>query len=386
MTMLFSQMIAILSKVSPTIGIGQQQDIDLITECVVFQSVPIRLAKATGLYHECLDHLADAGRNADDLETQWEEWVARETLKRTIVALYLLDSTIVSMTNALPTAQHPLNPLQQPSNDPVYRATTAAEWAFIRVTEPQVGEYSLGSLFSPFISGAPMPQSMTRFAYGALLEGIYSMLVIEIEGLRFGASLQEVSKLNYALDRFYAEYLVNNLEEVVLLLRWHAVCMTTNMARARIENTLSSRHVFATTAGRRAFLHANAVRQVIRTCVLTTVQSIILPVTLYNSATVLLDYTCYSNEDATNHLHLERSTDWTRIGLSQSMMARTSDETDHVQFLFDLEGPWTASISSLCLSTSDISPLIAVLGVMESVWTRCTTYLDALREHIQSME
>jgi hypothetical protein len=383
--MLFSQMIAILSKVGPTIDTCRQQDIDLITECVVLQPVPIRLAKAAKLYHECLEDPADTGKGADDLQTRWEEWIARETLNRTLVALYLLDSTIVSMTDALPTAQHSLNPLQQPSNDFVYRATTAAEWAAVRVKEPPIGEYSLGSLFGPFISGEPMPQSMTRFAYGVLLEGIYSMLVIEIEGMRIGPFHNEVSKLNHALDRFYAEYLVNNLDEVVLLLRWHAICMTTNLARARIKTSGSSRHVFATIAGRRALLHANAVRQAMQTCVLTTVQSIFLPVTLYDSAVVLLDYVAYSNEEATNHLYLERSTDWTRIALSQSTMARTSDETDHVRFLFDMDDPWIASISSLSMSTSDISPFIAVLGVMASVWTRCTTYLEALKEQMQSL-
>jgi len=309
----------------------------------------------------------------------------RETLNRTLVALYLLDSTIVSMTDALPTAQHSLNPSRQPSDDLVYRATTAAQWVSIRVKEPPIGEFSLGSLFGPFISGEPIPHPMNRIAYGVLLEGIYSMLVIETEEMRMGASHQEVSKLDYALDRFYAEYLSNNLDEVALLLRWHAICMTTNLARARIKNSGSSRHVFATIAGRRALLHANAVRQAMQTCVLTTVQSIFLPVTLYDSAVVLLDYMSYSNEEAVNRLNLERSTDWTRIAFSQSTMARTSDESDHVRFLFDLSDPWTASISSLTMSTSDISPFIAVLGVMESVWTRCATYVDALREQMQSL-
>jgi hypothetical protein len=289
------------------------------------------------------------------------------------------------MTDALPTVQYSLNPLHQPSHDLVYRATTATEWTSVRVREPLIGEYSLGSLFGPFISGEPMPRSMTRFAYGVLLEGIYSMLVIELEGMRLGPCLDEASKLNYSLDRFYAEYLVNNLDEVVLLLRWHAICMTTNLARARIKNSGSSRHVFATIAGRRALLHANAVRQAMQTCVLTTVQSIFLAVTLYDSAVVLLDYMAYSSQEATSHLHLERSTDWTRIALLKSTMVRTSDETDHVRFLFDMDDPWTASISSLPMSTSDISPFIAVLGVMESVWTRCTTYLDALKQQMQGL-
>jgi hypothetical protein len=51
----------------------------------------------------------------------------------------------------------------------------------------------------------------------------------------------------------------------------------------------------------------------------------------------------------------------------------------------DMDDPWTASISSPPMSTSDISPFIAVLGVMESVWTRCTTYLGALKQQMQGL-
>lgn len=367
------------------------QDDNLISDCVIFQPIPLRLAKAEGMIEECtkFDNFPSTMSPSKDLQSSWEEWVSRETLRRTLVSLHLLDSTIVSMSGALPVARHTLNPLRPPSSDLLYKATSAADWQRLRIASPPVVGPSIGSLFSPFLRGDVMPHPINRFARGSLLEGIYSMMMDEVEGVRLGAEYSELIKWSIALDRYYTEFLGNDSEEIVLLIRWHSVCTTLAMARARVESSRMVFHQpFGTSSGRRALLHANAVRQIMKSCSPTSVQAIILPVCLYDCAVVMLDYLrqLQNHGSTASRLRLEQATDWNSIGLLGFTMTDTPPNSNHSQFLWDLSHPWIPTISDVPFAPSDIEPFLAVLGMMSRVWTRCQTYGDELQAQMEKLE
>ncbi|RSH80386.1 uncharacterized protein EHS24_008962 [Apiotrichum porosum] len=276
---------------------------DLESTAHVFHGNGFRWAKLAGIFDlDLRERPLPSGVNEVETERAWAQWAARETQKRALLAHYIIDGLLMSMGDSGTSTKHMLNPFLVAADDHLFMASTAASWRTqyrSSSTSTTIADV-YRDLFCPDERVIQLPPS-SPFTAQTVLEGLHS-LIMDLEESQALSSLPvgcvEMPDIARALDRFYQLYLDDAPNTLVL----------------------GARHAdwFSLPCGRRALLHANAIRLVAARLPIAAADMphFSLPVSLYDAAKVFLRHlasTALGSPNATA-VRLEEPTDWALLG------------------------------------------------------------------------
>lgn len=247
-------------------------------------------------------------------EHQWRVWAAREIQQRALLAYHILDGLVAQMSGDGASARHVANPLNLPSSEAAFDASTAEEWlVHMRSQKTEQPSFRLvfRSLFPPVGSFRPLDYQFTAFALRVVLEGLQSLVSDLDESDLASVGVPDRSDVRRALAQVHetisTSVHLSPPERLEILLRWHTICLDT-----MINSTVLCRHVCArynipqqvsggtrtlksgfdmvkwthTEDARRALLHAIAIQDIIEQLPRGRAHVIHMPSSLFSAATI----------------------------------------------------------------------------------------------------
>jgi hypothetical protein len=75
------------------------------------------------------DDIPSPTATSEEKNTKWKTWITTEVKRRTVLGIYIIDAQLARYTVAPPFGKHVTNPLRLASQDSIFTAKTADEWA-----------------------------------------------------------------------------------------------------------------------------------------------------------------------------------------------------------------------------------------------------------------
>lgn len=271
-------------------------------QCGMFESEPYSVAR-----------LPTLETSEAEKQYQWRLWVAREIQQRALLAHYMLDGLMASMSGTSGSVRHTANNLTLPSSEVVFDASNASDWLLLMQAEPiEKPQFRniFRLLFAPVDDGCLYEHQSTAFSYKVVLEGLQSLALESRDG---GDMIGAPSNLQVqtALARSYESIKRNNhlsfADRHEVLLRWHAVCLdlvidtpalcvqvcTQHNIKQTLWRTCSTMqqipnltHWATTAEARRALLHAAAIQEIIEQLPRGRAHTIHMPGSLFAASIV----------------------------------------------------------------------------------------------------
>ncbi|OQD68111.1 hypothetical protein PENPOL_c003G09948 [Penicillium polonicum] len=217
------------------------------TTSQVFHPLGFLWARHCGMYDSepySMDNLPSIDAPAAEKEHQWRIWSAREIQQRTLLAYYVLDGLVVQTSSDGASSRHVANPLNLPSSEEAFDASTADEWlAHMHSQKPNQSSFRtiFRSLFPPVGSFRPLEYEFSTFALRVVLEGLHS-LISDFDDNELAVGVPSQSDVRRALAQVHETISMSihftAAERLEILLRWHTVCLDT-----MINSAVLSRHV-----------------------------------------------------------------------------------------------------------------------------------------------
>jgi hypothetical protein len=249
---------------------------------MVFQGLGFRWSQLAGMLDSSLMELYTKrfppceDLSGADLDVAWRRWAATETQRRVMIGHHILDAYQAATTKSMPTIKHTMNPLPSACDDRLYRAPTAAAWRQLVMERssqlcPTLWFSDIyAALLSEGNSNRANPMDFRRLpmiSALAVLEGLGSLALESkaTSGQAFGSASPK--DIVTALIKFEAAFLKepeSSLAFVCLLMRWHTIFLVLlgvhqwSISNGNLDHPPGWTN---TSSGRRALLHANAVRQ-----------------------------------------------------------------------------------------------------------------------------
>ncbi|KAL3479642.1 hypothetical protein BJX99DRAFT_255370 [Aspergillus californicus] len=229
-TVLLSQIYAALSK-----------NRTFRTTSQVFHGLGIHWASHCGMYDALeaipLPSLSDTSRTK---QQTWQQWIAHETMLRTLLGLYIVDG-VVSQFSGNPTfARHTANPLNLPSCHSAFAALSPETWISQMQRHPTscirfCDVYH--DLFQQGQGSSPAGYDISLFHHKVVLEGI-RCLVSEMNrtkpppiGMPSRKDLLLV--LRQLRQNILNSQILTPTDRLTALLQWHSICLDTVVSTAR---------------------------------------------------------------------------------------------------------------------------------------------------------
>ena len=263
-----------------------------------------------------LENLPYPNASSAEKEHQWRVWAAREIQQRALLAYHILDGLVAQMSGDGASARHVANPLNLPSSEAAFDASTADEWTMhmrSQTTDQPSFRLVFRSLFPPVGSFRPLDYQFSAFALRVVLEGLQSLVSDSDESDLASVGIPDRSDVRRALAQVH-ETITMSIhlsapERLEILLRWHTICLDT-----MINSTVLCRHVCSrynitqhvsggsrtiksgfdmmkwvhTDDARRALLHAIAIQDIIEQLPRGRAHVIHMPSSLFAAATIYL--------------------------------------------------------------------------------------------------
>ena len=270
---------------------------------------------------------------------RWKLWVAREIQLRALLAHYILDGQISQFSGDPTCTRHAANPLELPSSDSAFEASTVDEW-IIQMGAANHHNTSFRTIFS-LLFYTPndlhdLSPRMSSFTIRVLLEGLKSLVLEDNDTEDGEASRPVVGRLPRheicrALGCLY-RYIqssahLSSADRSEALIRWHAISLDLDIESTRLCRTLchhlnieqkifggakKGRNGFDARAwtnnigARRALLHAVAIHELVESLPIGRSRAIHIPSSLFAAATVY----CSFSLTGTSTLNLPYITKW----------------------------------------------------------------------------
>ena len=280
----------------------------------VFHGLGFYWARQCGMYdieEFMLSDLPSLDATESQKNAAWKSWAAREIQSRAILGHYILDGQIAQFSGHSTCARHVINPLLTPASGAAFAATTANTW-IMEMQKHTVSRPCFREVFvSLFSSTSPsIEQSLSNFSLRVVLEGLQSLAsdVQQVDGPAVGTPSKGV--VARALVRLHNERLIRSdsaVENMELLVRWHAICLNLSTPSTRLCQTLcqlygvpqqlhkvskASIASFDFVAwcksvdGLRTLLHAMAIQELVERLPLGRSHAIHLPAAIFSVATI----------------------------------------------------------------------------------------------------
>ncbi|OJJ86764.1 C2H2 type zinc finger domain protein [Aspergillus glaucus CBS 516.65] len=247
-------------------------------------------------------------------EHQWRIWAAREIQQRALLAYHILDGLVAQMSGDGASARHVANPLNLPSSEAAFDASTTDEWlVHMRSLKTDQPSFRLvfRSLFPPVGSFRSLDYQFSAFALRVVLEALQSLVSDSDESDLASVGVPDRSDVRRALAQIHETISMSihlsPPERLEILLRWHTICLDT-----MINSTILCRHVCSrynitqsvsggsrtlksgfdmvkwihTEDARRALLHAIAIQDIIEQLPRGRAHVIHMPSSLFAAATI----------------------------------------------------------------------------------------------------
>lgn len=261
-----------------------------------------------------LENLPFPNSSTEDEKYKWRVWAAREIQQRALLAYHILDGLVAQMSGDGASARHVANPLNLPSSEAAFDASTVDEWLIhMRAQKADQPSFRLvfRSLFPPVGSFRPLDYQFSAFALRVVLEGLQSLVSDSDESDLASVGTPDRSDVRRALAQVHETISMSihlsAPERLEILLRWHTICLDT-----MINSTILCRHVCTrytitqhvsggsrtlksgfdmvkwahTEDARRALLHAIAIQDIIEQLPRGRAHVIHMPSSLFAAATV----------------------------------------------------------------------------------------------------
>ncbi|KAL4792631.1 cytochrome P450 [Aspergillus venezuelensis] len=226
-TVLLSQIYAALSK-----------NRTFRTTSQVFHGLGIHWASHCGMYDAAQPvSLPTVTDSAATKHEAWHQWIAQETMIRTLLGLYIVDG-VVSQFSGNPTfARHTANPLLLPSSDTAFAALAADDWIQQMQRFPAAQVRFCDVYHSLFGRGTAASYDVSLFHHKVVLEGI-RCLVSETNRTNLPpVGMPSKHDLLLALRRLRQNILQSTIltptDRLTALLQWHSICLDTVVSTAR---------------------------------------------------------------------------------------------------------------------------------------------------------
>lgn len=247
-------------------------------------------------------------------EHQWRVWAAREIQQRAILAYHILDGLVAQMSGDGASARHVANPLNLPSSEAAFDASTADEWLVhmrsVKTDQP-LFRLVFRSLFPPVGSFRSLDYQFSAFALRVVLEGLQSLVSDSDESDLASVGVPDRSDVRRALAQIHETISMSihlsPPERLEILLRWHTICLDTMINSTILCRYVCSRYNITqsvsggsrtlrsgfdmikwthTEDARRALLHAIAIQDIIEQLPRGRAHVIHMPSSLFAAATI----------------------------------------------------------------------------------------------------
>ena len=326
--------------------------------------------------------------NEDVAHLAWRRWAANETRRRAILAYYIVDEWIASLTDGLPSVRHVYNPLTLPGNDAVFWASTTTDWqAALRRFPLPSSQMTFTSLYHSLMAGNLAP-AMTASIQGcvltqeAVMEGL-SSLAREWQhaggGSAFGSPTPEL--IGKGLFTFYSSCLQQMPRDSPTPIRWHLVCATLLQAVAKYTASDQRTDWRNSVPYRRAILHINTVRQMAHDFPISinSVPQVGLPVTIFQAGMIMIDHLGHLEKTGPMRFDLEDKIDWLTLG----DLGFTADEgrwrSLSVPAARYIMNGGVLTVNGYNPGAHHVRPFIDLLSVFGNAWPRCSLMAQELK-------
>ncbi|KAL3426759.1 C2H2 type zinc finger domain protein [Phlyctema vagabunda] len=286
----------------------------------VFHGLGFYWARQCGWYNMKEYNLADVpSLDTPEYEKNeaWRVWAAREVQNRAILGHYILDGQISQFSGHSPSARHVTNSLLTPTCEDAFAASTANDW-ILEMGKLQSGSFSFRELYVMLSSKGPdlyrPDYRLSNFSIRVILEGMQSLVSDLQDGGGVAVGTPSQSEIAWTLLRLHRERLGHSdqtsVENMELLVRWHAICLNLATPATMLCQRLCSVYnikqhlhrdiekkdttpqeldlpVWANSIdGRRALLHAMAIQDLVDRLPLGRSHAIHLPAAIFAVATI----------------------------------------------------------------------------------------------------
>jgi hypothetical protein len=249
----------------------------------------------------------------DEKDRQWRIWAAREHQQRALLAHYVLDGLISSLTGEPTSTRHATNKLVIPSCECAFEAVTADEWIAHMRSKPSerpTFQQLLHRLFRPSDVSPYIDHTFTAFSFRVLLEGLQS-LIADCDGDASAVGVPSKTEVQSALNQLYQHVMNNphipNADRLETLLRWHTISLDMIIDSSILCKQLCNRldveqHIWkggkeglpdldicrwaATSDARKALLHAIAIQDIVEELPRGRAHALHMPSSLFSAATM----------------------------------------------------------------------------------------------------
>ncbi|KAI1842427.1 hypothetical protein JX266_011322 [Neoarthrinium moseri] len=335
LTALLGQTYAMLSK-NETLRVTSQ----------VYHSLGFSWARHCNLFDlEPLSGVESLSTNGgEELAKSWKAWVAREQQLRALLGHYILDGQLSFLSGQPTSVSHVTNPLVLSGNSRLFDSQSAAEWLTEMKSashEPVHFRQLYFALFEaqnidPSLMGAAKTDDLKSLGNSldvrVVLECIHSLVRETRDSLYVHSigSLPSLFEVKTALFRVYRrlEHHHDPVERLVLLLRWHFVCLDTVSNSMHIctrlihqfqiqQNLFGPRDaseswssivdwVRTSPDAKRALLHATAIQDIAGQLPLSHINSMWMPIPIF-AAAIIFGIFCLNGLSTVT---LPHSVDW----------------------------------------------------------------------------
>lgn len=330
------------------------------------------------LEHDVLDP-ASAFSGHTSLDQLWHRWAAREVQKRALLSHYILDGSLSQLFDAPSTVRHTLNPVFTGADLMLFHIDNAEAWAADLRSPRQAPMQPFARLFqdliAPEVGSWPPPQiPLSILNPLTLLEGLRILLMEWDESEQRAIGVLDMNSIALAIERLYSLLPGDSPDSVHLLARWHSLCIRACQICAKGLSPVASLPVLATRFGRRALLHAVALRQIAEQLPLasSSMPHFTLPLSLHSGATVLADLcTQAQNTVGLERCSLEQDIRWPDLGgLGLNPDAGFPEDqlaTFPAYFRFVALGG-IPTLNGAALGRHDLYPFSTALSVFGNTW------------------
>ncbi|KAJ9111207.1 hypothetical protein QFC22_006582 [Naganishia vaughanmartiniae] len=382
---------------------------EMIRNSLVANYLNFRWAKVSGIYdHASVPNKVDV-RNLEGkaLDQAWKLWSAKETQRRGILGCYVLDATSSVTFKTTPAVRHTYNPFPALADEDTFVAVTAEDWkrAYLLSCCPQQADLTFSQmyrlLFNPDSSREQLQifSRLSSLSREVILEGVGSLITEWYEsdfGTAFGGpDLRDVA---IALARIH-DHLLSSPDHVRvpnLCIRWHSMCMRLakcSQPRDFATSQQSQRDWFATPIGRRAVLHAIAIRLEVDALTISYVRypHFTLAECLYQAALLLIAYIKTQDSPAAEGVtdeavpcNVDTPVNWTELGTC-SLVSNSTDELWSVtptQAAYYLQWGGQPTFHAVPINLHDLLSLVNALTSAGQTWRRSALLAREIEMHM----
>jgi len=319
----------------------------------------------------------DAVRFSDDLDVRWREWATEETRRRAILAHYIIDGCLGTIFGSSPAARHLGNTLHLCPSDASFAASDSAVWQFLEDASEPLGPGETFALVyhSIFDRGhVSWLSEMSTMDKMTVIEGLGS-LVMEW-GESGGPTVGQID-LPAIVEAML--HLLRNMDtqpdsghKITAMLRWHCIMIqATEMADRRYHEGI---RVGMTPRLRRALLHANAIRSLVKRLTFETAStaSFIVPIVILKAKGVFETFLAepiVASASPPTDINLAHEVDWSSLG-PVGIAEVESNSTSPSQAARFVLSAGAALIDGIQVGPQDLYPLTSALAVFSQVWQR----------------